>query len=81
MNKEYDPSKCPQCGEWVPEAHQLPGTACQGTCTSYLVVVFKGQKKDQLKWHHPLECEELEPEYLPCQHCVIYRPGDPQAQA
>lgn len=69
MNKDYDPTKCPLYGLVVLDP--MPGTRCPGTCTSYLVLVLKGQKRGKLKWHHPLECME---EKGPCWPCALYQP-------
>lgn len=57
-SKDYDLARCPLCKTPV-AGEPFPGYHCNGEgCRSFLFVVIRGQKKGDLKWHHPLECEE-----------------------
>ena len=71
MSKDNDPGKCPLTKTTI--LHPKPGFVCPDAgCNSYLVVVLKGSRRGQLKWHHPMECVEEEGT---CSMCAVYKVG------
>ncbi len=75
-NKDYQLDQCAMC-KTATRGVLKPGTPCQSkSCDSYLIVALKGRRKGKLEWHHPMVCEEWEPEVQPCLEgggpCGIY---------
>lgn len=85
-SKDYETRRCSNCRTPLYEDPK-PGTPCPaGHCDSYLVLVpaksskyklpYQNPSGYRLRWHHPLTCEEWEPEYQPCLEgggpCAIY---------